>query len=199
MENEAVVAVVAAVAEPKKRGRPKKTAENAAPVMERPTMRTEMRERDPRAEAERRAAEIMGHIGTLDEGTDDFYVDLKTIPDGWTYEWKRRTVYGQEDPAYQVALARTGWTEVPASRHPEMMPIAGGYKTIERKGQVLMERPQMITDRVVELNNRRARDQVRVKEQQLNSAPDGQFGRDHAQAKAKINKSYAPVPIPGDK
>ena len=80
-----------------------------------------------------------------------------------------------------------------------MMPIAGGYKTIERKGQILMERPQMITDQVVELNNRRARDQVRVKEQQLNSAPDGQFGRDHAQAKAKINKSYAPVPIPGDK
>ena len=196
METEAVVAVVA---EPKKRGRPKKTAESAAPVAERPVMRTEMRERDPRAEAERRAAEIMGHIGNLDEGTDDFYVDKTKIPDGWSYEWKRKTVYGQEDPAYMVQLGRTGWTEVPASRHPEMMPKAGGFVTIERQGQILMERPQMITDQVTDINHNRARNQVRVKEQQLNSAPDGQFGRDHAQAKAKINKSYEPVPIPGDK
>ena len=196
MENEAVVAVVA---EPRKRGRPKKTVESEASVAERPAMRTEMRERDPRAEAERRAAEIMGHIGNLDEGTDDFYVDKAKIPDGWSYEWKRKTVFGQEDPAYMVQLGRTGWKEVPASRHPEMMPKAGGFATIERKGQILMERPQMITDQVTEINNNRARNQVRVKEQQLNSAPDGQFGRDHAQAKAKINKSYEPVPIPGDK
>ena len=193
MENETVVA------EPKKRGRPKKTAENAAPVAERPAMRTEMRERDPRAEAERRAAEIMGHIKNLDEGTDDFYVEKAKIPDGWSYEWKRRTVYGQEDPAYMVQLARTGWTAVPATRHPEMMPASGSFQTIERKGQILMERPQMITDQVTDINNNRARNQVRVKEQQLNSAPDGQFGRDHAQAKAKISKSYEPVPIPGDK
>jgi hypothetical protein len=165
----------------------------------RPPMHPPLRADDPRSRAAKRAAEIRGNVGSMDEGVDDFYIDTREIPDGWTYEWKRRTIAGQEDPAYQVALARTGWTEVPASRHPEMMPIAGGYKTIERKGQVLMERPQMITDRVVELNNRRARDQVRVKEQQLNSAPDGQFGRDHAQAKAKINKSYEPVPIPGDK
>jgi hypothetical protein len=199
MENEA----------PRRRGRPRKFQEDAnsaildAPKtekpIERPAMRTEMRDRNPRAEAERRAAEILGHVGNLDEGTDDFYVDPNKIPDGWTYEWKRKTVYGQEDPAYQVQLARTGWTAVPASRHPEMMPAAGGFQTIERKGQILMERPQIVTDQVVQLNNRRARDQVRVKEQQLSSAPDGQFGRDHAQVKPKINKGYEPVPIPGDK
>lgn len=199
MENEA----------PRRRGRPRKIYENAnsaipdAPKaenpIERPAMRTEMRERDPRAEAERRAAEILGHVGSLDEGTDDFYVNPSKIPDGWVYEWKRKTVYGQEDPAYQVQLARTGWTAVPASRHPEMMPATGGYQTIERKGQVLMERPKIVTDHVIDINNRAARDQVRVKEKQLSSAPDGQFGRDHAQVKPKINKGYEPVPIPGDK
>jgi hypothetical protein len=199
MENEA----------PRRRGRPRKTQEEAnlaipgeqkveKPV-ERPAMRTEMRERDPRAEAERRAAEIFGHVGSLDEGTDDFYVNPAKIPDGWVYEWKRRTVYGQEDPAYQVQLARTGWTAVPASRHPEMMPATGGYQTIERKGQVLMERPKIVTDHVIDINRRAARDQVRVKEKQLSSAPDGQFGRDHAQVQPKINKGYEPMPIPGDK
>jgi len=172
--------------------------ETAQPI-ERPAMRTEMRERDPRAEAERRAAEIMGHIGNLDEGTDDFYVDPAKIPDGWSYEWKRRSVYGMEDPAYMVQLARTGWTEVPANRHPEMMPKAGSFVTIERKGQILMERPKVITDQIKDVNNRRARDQVRVKEQQLNSAPDGQFERNHASARAKISKSYSPSVVPGDK
>lgn len=188
---------------PRRRGRPRKdqTSPSNAELatIERPSIRTEMRERDPRAEAARRAAEILGHVGNLDEGTDDFYVDPAKIPDGWTYEWKRKTVYGQEDPAYQVQLARTGWTPVPASRHPEMMPAAGGFQCIERKGLTLMERPTIVQDQIVQVNQRRARDQVRVKEQQLSSAPDGQFGRDHSQVKPKINKGYEPVPIPNDK
>lgn len=189
---------------PRRRGRPRKDqilpSNDELATIERPSIRTEMRERDPRAEAARRAAEILGHVGNLDEGTDDFYIDPAKIPDGWTYEWKRRTVFGQEDPAYQVQLNRTGWTEVPVSRHPEMMPKAGSFQCIERKGLILMERPTIIQDQMVQLNQRRARDQVRVKEQQLSSAPDGQFGRDHSQVKPKINKGYVPlVTIPNDK
>ena len=187
---------------PRRRGRPRKDNLEGQPVeavqSERPPMRTEMRERDPRAEAERRAAEILGHIGSMDEGVDDFYIDPSKIPDGWTYEWKRKTIYGQEDPAYEVQLARNGWTAVPASRHPEMMPKSGGYQTIIRKGQVLMERPQIITDQVVDANNRRARAQVKVKEEQLSAAPQGQFERNHSQVRPKINKGYEPIPIPKD-
>lgn len=166
--------------------------------LERPSLRGNMREDDPRTAAKKRAAEILGHVQTLDEGTDDFYISPAMVPDGWTYEWKRKTIYGQEDPAYQVSLTRMGWEPVPASRHPEMMPSGGKYMTIERKGMVLMERPQEVTDEVERVNNRRARDQVRVKEDQLSSAQQGQFDRNHPQAKPKIRKGYEPMPIPED-
>jgi len=162
-------------------------------------LRPAMREENPRERAKRRAAEIRDHVGgDLDEGTDEFYVPASAIPDGWTYEWKRITVMGQEDPAYQVQIAQKGWEAVPASRHPEMMPHGWSGNTIDRKGQRLFERPREITDEARQIEMRRARSQVRIKEQQLTQAPDGQFGRDHAQVRPKISKGYEPMPIPAD-
>lgn len=173
-----------------------------APVVaapEREPMRQDMRELDSRTLAERRAAEILanerGDIDTMDE----FYFDPANVPDGWSYEWKRKLILGAEDPSYQVQLAQQGWTAVPAKRHPEMMPSTGTYETIERRGMVLMERPKVITDRARGLELRRARDQVRVKETQLNSAPPGTFDRGtHPGAPVKINKSYETIPIPNE-
>jgi hypothetical protein len=164
------------------------------------TMRPAMRDDDPRAAAARRTAEILGHLGGMDEGIDEFYVSPDIVPDGWTYEWKRRTIHGQEDPAYQVALARTGWEPVPARRHPEMMP--GNWKgdTIERKGMVLMQRPAEITRRVEELDARKARNQVRAKEQQLNAAPPGTFEKEYSDPRTRpqIKKSFEAMPVPKD-
>jgi len=162
----------------------------------RPAMRQPLREKTSRELADERAKQILGHIGGLDEGPDDFFVAPDKIPDGWTCEWKTRTVHNMEDPAYQVALARTGWEPVPASRHPEMMPKGGKHETIERKGQVLMMRPEVITDQVRGLDRRKARDQVRVKEQQLGSEPVHKFGEAGRQTPATIRKSYEPMPVP---
>lgn len=169
-------------------------ATRATASVDRPPMRPAMREEDPRVLAARRAAEIRGHIGGMDEGTDDFAAPR--APDGWTYEWKRRTVMGQEDPAYQVHLARQGWDPVPTARHPEMMPGHGNYPTIERKGMVLMQRPAVITEEVRDAEYRRAKAQVRVKEQQLNSAPDGQFERNDPRVRAAIKKGFEPMAVP---
>jgi hypothetical protein len=135
--------------------------------------------------------------GTVNEGTDKFYIDPSMVPDGWDYNWKRKSVYGMEDPAYQVSLARTGWETVPTANHPTMMPV-GNYPVIERDGMILMMRPKVISERFEAADQKRARDQVRVKEQQLNQNPDGQFGRDHQQVKAKISKGYEAIPIPKD-
>ena len=191
----------------KRRGRPRKIEAAPAPgepapavqpvetVALRQPMRTEMRESDPRVAAAKRAQEIMGNIGQADQGIDDYMTP--PAPEGWTYEWKRKTILNQEDPAYMTALARTGWEPVPAKRHPEMMPI-GAATAIERKGMILMERPAEITRKFEEADRRRARLQMRAKEEQLGSAPQGQFGRDHAQAAPRINKSYEPMPIPKD-
>ena len=162
-----------------------------------PPMRPAMRAEDPREAAARRAAQIRGHIGDLDEGTDEF--SCPPPPDGWTYEWKRKTVMGQEDPAYQVSLARTGWENVPTSAHPEMMPGMGSHPTIERKGMSLMMRPASISDEIRDIEYRKARNQVRVKEQQLNNAPDGTFERNNkSDGLTKIKKSYEAIPVPRD-
>ena len=165
------------------------TNEAAAPVA---------REESPRDRAAKRAAELRGHIGNMDSGTDDFFVPPEYIPDGWSYEWKRKTNVGMEDPAYQVQLSRMGWEPVPASRHPAMMPDDNKYQVIERKGMSLMERPKEITDEARDIELRRARNQIRQKEAQLASAPDGTLTRDHSQAKPKISKSYEAIPIPRD-
>lgn len=155
-------------------------------------------EESPRERAARKAAELRSHRdGNLDDGTDEFFVELGIIPDGWTYEWKTKTILGAEDPAHQVKLARDGWEAVPASRHPEMMPA--GYKGTEitRKGMVLMERPAEITEEVRQIELRRARLQVRAKEEQLSAAPAGQFERSNkGNDMAKIKKGYEAMPIP---
>jgi hypothetical protein len=156
------------------------------------------KEESSRDRANRRAAELRGHLGTLDNGTDDFFVPAEYIPDGWSYEWKRKTNVGQEDPAYQVQLALMGWEPVPASRHPSMMPDGNKYQIIERKGMVLMERPLEITEERRRLDYNEARKQVRQKEAQLASAPEGTMTRDHAQVKPKISKGYEAIPIPKD-
>ena len=133
----------------------------------------------------------------MEEGIDEFYIDPSDIPDGWSYEWKRRTVLGAEDPAYQVALARSGWEPVPTSRHPSYMPMGGDYPFIERKGMILMERPLEITQDARDNELRKARAQVRQKEAQLNSAESGHFERSNKdQSLVKVRKSYESIPIP---
>ena len=168
-------------------------AEEATIAPSRPPMREDSLER-----ARRRAAEFRQHVGGLDEGTDEFYIPPDIVPDGWTYEWKRHTLLGQEDPAYQVHLARMGWEAVPVDRHPEMMPAGWQGSFIERKGQILMERPKELVDEVRRMEMRRARDQVRVKEQQIAGTPEGTFTRDDPRVSPKIKKGFEPIPVPGD-
>lgn len=167
--------------------------------LRRTEMRAPMREEDPRTRAARRAEEIRNHLGGLDEGTDEFFIDPRDIPPGWSYEWKRKTVLGQEDPAYMVSLARKGWEPVPASRHPHMMPEGYVTASIERKGLILMERPLELTEEQRELDRRAAINQVRQKEQQLAQAPSGQFERQNKDSTlVKVKKSYESIPIPKD-
>jgi hypothetical protein len=166
----------------------------------RPNMRPEATtEESPRERAARRTAELRGHDNGLgDDGTDEYYIELGIIPDGWSYEWKTRTILGAEDPAHQVALARKGWEVVPASRHPELMPM--GYTGVEitRKGMVLMERPLEITNEARSTELRKARMQMRDKEAQLSQpSRNGEFERTNkGDPLVKISKKYEAIPIP---
>jgi hypothetical protein len=161
----------------------------------RPDVRGAMsNEEDPRARAARRAAEVRGHLGDMDDGTNEF--PLPPSPEGWTYEWKRKSVMGQEDPAHMTDLLRKGWEPVPASRHPEMMPSGNTYESVERKGMVLMERPTELVEEARQIERRRAMGQVRAKEAQLAGTPDGTMSRDDPRVSPKIKKGYEPMQIP---
>jgi len=165
----------------------------------RPNMRPEASVTEtPRERAARRAAELRGHDTDLgDDYNDEYYIELGIIPDGWSYEWKTRTVLGAEDPAHQVALARKGWESVPASRHPELMPIGYTGAEITRKGMVLMERPLEITQEAQRRLLLAARTQMRDKEAQLTQAKGGEFDRTNkGDPLVKINKKYEAIPIP---
>lgn len=156
-------------------------------------------EEDPRTRAARRAAELHEHLGAGmdDDGVNEFYIDPRIIPDGWSYEYKRHTVLGAQDPSYQVSLSMKGWEPVPASRHPELMPDNYKGVTIDRKGMVLMERPAVITEEAKARELRKATGQVRQKEQQLSGAPAGTFERDNKGSPlVKVGKSYEQMPIP---
>lgn len=163
----------------------------------RPTAPVE-REETPRERAERVAREFYEHNAGSDmDAVDKYYIPEGLIPDGWTYEWKRKLVLGAEDPSYEVALARRGWQPVPANRHPEMMPA--GYRGVEiiRDGLILMERPSVITDDVRAADLRRARMQVKFKEEQLTAAPPGQFERTNkGNDMVKIKRSFEAMPVP---
>lgn len=170
----------------------------AGAIEQRPPVREAARPEDSRERAAKRAAELRGNFGEngMDEGTDRFYVDPKTIPDGWSYEWKVKSVLGKEDPAQEVEYARKGWEAVPADRHPEMMPKDARGRAIERDGMILMERPAEITAEARQIEARRARAQVRAKEEQLKQTPEGTLTREHDKAQPTIRKSHAPMEIP---
>jgi hypothetical protein len=189
----------------KRPGRPPKAKAETQPVVEavavepivdRPPMRPPMREEDPRAAAARRAAEIRSNQ-VDDDGVDEF--KLPRAPDGWTYEWKTKSVMGAINHAHLTELRRQGWEEVPTSRHPEEMPLGGHDPVIERKGMILMQRPTVIVEEARAIQIAKARNQVRFKEEQLSGTPEGGLGhRNHDQVKPRISKGYEPLPVPKD-
>lgn len=159
-------------------------------------LRGSPREEDPRARAARRAAELRSTVDLKVDEADEFYVDPDIIPDGWTYEWKRFSVLGQEDTGAMLTYRRAGWEEVPMSRHPEMMPLGSVEHFIMRKGMVLMERPQVISQDFEDRMLRKARQQVSDKEAE---AKGGAYANPDAGFEARGNKighSYEAMPIP---
>lgn len=156
----------------------------AAPQREAATNRPTYRD------ASERMKEIRQTLPDDEDYVDRFHIDPALIPPGWSYEYKRRTIWEKEDPSYTNSLRRNGWEEVPAGRHPGIM--------VEQGGMVLMERPKELTDERQAANTRIAREVIRAKEEQLGMAPTGTLPRDtpNARAARHVSRSYEPGPIP---
>lgn len=132
--------------------------------------------------------------------TDDVFAATTAdkAPEGWTYEFKRESVFGKPDTRHQIGLRENGWRPVPASRHPEMMPE--GYDPdgpIRIDGQMLMERPEYLTQEAREEDHSIAMGEVdKVRASQMGT-PAGTFSRSHpsAQRVSGVKVSYGPAPM----
>ena len=153
-------------------------------------------EEDSRSRAEQRMRELEAHWNAdlpADMDTSDkFYFDRRLVPDGWDYQWWPFEVLGKGGSAFWTNVESGGWTSVPLTRHPDMMPEGWNGNTIERGGQRLMERPMVITERVKARDYQKARQQVGDKEAQLAGTPAGTLER----TKFEINRTREAIRVP---
>lgn len=158
--------------------------------------------RDPQATREPVRAEPIRQRVRMRRGgqaKDKFAIPSHLMQDGTSYEWKRASVYGKPDSGNIIEMREQGWEAVddPVLR-AYFMP-EGHTGAIERDGLVLMERPQALTDEAREDDRLAARLAVSVKEQQINSAPDGQFERSNKGSPlGSVKHAYGPGEVPVD-
>ena len=165
--------------------------EHSAPRRGRPPA-SEVHRKESLSRAEQRIREIRSMAAHDGEPRDKYWAPEP--PDGWTYEWKRKTIYNKEDPSYALELARQGWEIVPRSRHPEMMPHEWKGDAIEVEGLVLMERPKVLCEESRQRERAETMAQIREKESQLAGAPRSRFGT----GDVRVRKTYEPMQIPED-
>ena len=148
----------------------------------RPPLRREASDRpdnrpDSVREAEENARKLLEEMGDRPYEADEFYIDPAIIPEGWAYQWKASHVVGKENGYHILELSRNGWREVPASRHPEMMP-KGWEGCIEKKGLRLMEIPKIMVDRAEKRHIRESTEVLMNTERQLYDTPANTAPRD---------------------
>lgn len=133
---------------------PRARAAAAADVMEpnapaqQPVSRAAPAEQDVRAPQGRAVA--IGRDGkpiwrqTTDNGDDPY--DVRDIDEaGWTRQWKRYSIFNQQQSTYQTTLARVGkWTPVLKEQYPGRFDQPGATGIIVHEGLILMERPTIL-------------------------------------------------------
>lgn len=119
-----------------------------------------------------------------------FDVPVDEIPHGMSYEWKVKTVHGQEAREQMIAWRLNGWTPVPAGRHPNFSgePLDSTAE-IERGGQVLCERPIEVTRQAQQMDREAAADQVRTQMDRL----AGRARETGSERVTKVSRTYEPI------
>lgn len=126
---------------------------------------------------------------------DRFYIPKHLIPDGWSYEWKRESLFGQEDTAHMMHMAENGWTPVQASAHPGYFMPDGHNGPIRRDGMILMERPVELTNEARREDEINAKNLMQAQKEQLGlSLPSG-FSDKHRGVQPRVNRSYEPADV----
>lgn len=109
---------------------------------------------------------------------------------GLSWEFKRQTYFGkEEEPDYHIALAENGWEPMSLSSFPEfkvLMPKNWTKDTFEKRGQILMVRPQQLTDEARAEDKLAADSQVKGQLASLKDAGTGEAPR----LRPSVKRSY---------
>jgi len=136
----------------------------------------------------------------LEEESDMLYIPPEIIPDGMRYNWKTFSVLGQQQARRFGRYEATGWSPVPASRHPGLFTPRGYEGHIEYDGLVLMEKAEELCRQTEAREFMKARAQVLGKEAQIRGGDVDGVGFDtkhrSAQRVNRVSKSYEPFKVP---
>ena len=183
--------VTAAVATPRRPGRPRKV--NADRQPQHSTM-SEVRE--PERDPVHTEARVRTRQNRATVNDDPFHIPQKEIPEGSSYEWKRYSNVGEENPFYLAEMRRQGWEPVDPKRHPNWVPPGYDKPNIIRGGLILMERPIELTREAQAEQRGLAKQQMREAEQRLGMTPKDTLTRQHTGVEPKVTKEYfRPVQI----
>jgi hypothetical protein len=117
-----------------------------------------------------------------------FWIPLNEIPEGSSYEWKRVSNVGAEDPFYIAGMREQGWEPVLAARHPTWVPPGYDKPHIIKSGLMLMERPMALTLEARAEARQLANQQIREAEQRLGMTGKGEATRDLAEVRPRVVK-----------
>lgn len=119
---------------------------------------------------------------------DDLRVQLEAK--NLSAEFKRVSYFGkEEDPDYHIGLAENGWEPLSLSSFPafkKLMPKSWTKDTFEKRGQILMIRPQYLTDEAKAEDKRMAENQVKGQLASLKNVKEGEAER----TLVKVKRSY---------
>lgn len=133
------------------------------------------------------------------ESEDQFYLPMDEIPEDSTYEWKRLSVMGLEDPFYIARQREQGWEPVMSSRHANWLPPGYDKPHIIKGGLILMERPKELTQEARREERAMSKKQVREAEARLGMTPRGEMTRNFPGINVGVQKEMMrPVAIQGE-
>lgn len=158
----------------------------------------EPRKYKPRAERDIsvRPSEKKTRRSRLDH-IDELFVDPSEIPDGFSVEWKRASIYGKEDNEHLIGLEKDGWE--PASPKDFPSRVGKNYKgtSVRHKDLILMIRPKELTQEALYEDRVNATRQVKTKLEEIGLSKPGEMQRVDSAGRplAKVNISYDKIPV----
>lgn len=143
---------------------------------------------------------------SMEDTPDRLRIPPEMWPEGMSLQWVTDSVLGQSMGQHRSTFERTGWTPVHQSdfdgRFDGMFMQRGAEGEIKYEGLVLMARPMELTLRAKREEQRKAREQVAIKESQWRSGdmPNVTLDAQHESALKtnKIGRSYERISVPKD-